>query len=91
MSWGRTVLALVAVALMFVRWYPVGGPWALLPAAGAAVGGAVVLSGQRRRYRRQTEGIAVGRVRPAVRAVIGMTAMAVGLAGLAFAALLMGS
>lgn len=90
MSWGRTVLALGVLALLFVRWYPEVGLWAFGPAAVAVVGGSAVLLTQRRRYAAQSTGIARESVRPALGSVAGMVALVVGLAVLGVAATRLG-
>ena len=87
MSWGRTVLALGVVALTFVRWYPEVGVTALAPALIAAVIGLLIMARQRSRYRRQSQGIVQGAVRPATASVLGLTASAAVLAGLGILAL----
>ena len=87
LSWDRTVLALHVTALMFVRWYSEVGVWAFAPAALAALVGAVIMLGQRRRYGRQSSGITVKRVRPAWRTVAGMAAFVVALSCLGLTAM----
>ncbi|MCR8674711.1 DUF202 domain-containing protein [Micrococcus sp. HG099] len=91
MSWGRTVLALGVLSLMFLRWWPAVGAWAFGPAVVAAVGGAAVLATQRRRYVAQSRGIAGERARPALASVAGMVALVVGLAALGITATLLHS
>lgn len=91
MSWGRTVLALGVLALMFLRWYPEVGLWALVPAVVAVAGGSAVLLTQRRRYTAQATGIAREAVRPALGSVAAMVALVVGLAALGVTAGLLGA
>lgn len=91
MSWGRTVLALDVLGLMFLRWYPEVGLWAFGPAAMAVAGGSAVLLTQRRRYAAQATGIAREAVRPALGSVAGMVALVVGLAVLGVTAGLLGA
>ncbi|GGK44746.1 DUF202 domain-containing protein [Micrococcus flavus] len=87
MSWGRTVLALHVTALMFVRWYSEVGVWAFAPAALAALVGAAIMLGQRRRYGHQSAGITDERVRPAWRTAAGMVAFVVALSCLGLTAM----
>ena len=89
MSWGRSVLALGVLSLMFLRWWPAVGAWAFGPAVVAVVGGAAVLATQRRRYVAQADGIARERARPALASVACMVALVVGLAALGITATLL--
>ena len=89
LSWGRTAFALLATALVFVRWYPQEGVWAFAPAAVCLVASAVLVLGQRRRYRRRSRGLSAGRIRPPVRSVIALTVLVVALAAMGGAVVLL--
>lgn len=81
LAWGRTMFALVTVSLLFLRWLPVYGwlPAVLIVLTLLTASG--VYFSQRRRYLQGGEGIAAGRVRPDVGAVL-VTGGAVGVLGL---------
>lgn len=81
LAWGRTMFALVTVSLLFLRWLPVYGwlPAVLIVLTLLTAGG--VYASQRRRYLQGGEGIAEGRVRPDVGAVL-VTGAAIGVLGL---------
>ncbi|QHK22272.1 DUF202 domain-containing protein [Pseudarthrobacter psychrotolerans] len=57
MAWGRTLLALLTVSALFLRWLPSHGPVvsALIAAAAVTAGG--IFATQRIRYRRSSRGI----------------------------------
>lgn len=70
LAWGRTLTALVGSSLLFLRWVPGHGLFAVvlvLAALGAALG--IYLS-QRRRYARGVAGVSRGRVDADVVAVM---------------------
>ena len=57
LAWGRTMMALVTVSAIFLRWLPHHGlPILLLFAVSAAAAGAIYAT-QRRRYRASARGI----------------------------------
>ncbi|MDQ0677000.1 putative membrane protein YfcA [Arthrobacter pascens] len=58
LAWGRTMMALVTVSAIFLRWLPQHGlPILLLFAVAATAAGTIYLT-QRRRYRASAQGIA---------------------------------
>lgn len=81
LAWGRTMFALVTVSLLFLRWLPVYGWLPAVLIVLTLLTAASVYFSQRRRYLQGGEGIAQGRVRPDVGAVL-VTGGAVGVLGL---------
>ncbi|MDQ0632483.1 putative membrane protein YfcA [Arthrobacter pascens] len=57
LAWGRTMMTLVTVSALFLRWLPHHGlPILMLFAVSTTAAGAIYLT-QRRRYRASTQGI----------------------------------
>lgn len=82
LAWGRTMLALVTVSAIFLRWLPHHGfPILLLFAVSAGAAAAIYLT-QRRRYSTSSHGISVERAIADIRAVFWMA-----VAGMALGAL----
>ncbi|WP_425387266.1 DUF202 domain-containing protein [Arthrobacter castelli] len=81
LAWGRTMFALVTVSLLFLRWLPVYGwlPAVLIVLTLLTAGG--VYFSQRSRYVHGGRGIAEGRVRPDIGAVM-VTGGAIGVLAL---------
>lgn len=57
MAWGRTLLALLTVSALFLRWLPTHGPLVLALIAAAVVSAGCIFATQRIRYRRSSRGI----------------------------------
>lgn len=57
MAWGRTLLALLTVSAIFLRWLPTHGPLVLALMAAAVVTAGGIFATQRIRYRRSSRGI----------------------------------
>lgn len=82
LAWGRTMMALVTVSAIFLRWLPHHGlPILLLFAVSAAAAGTIYFT-QRRRYRTSTRGITQETVDADTSAVLWTAAAAVALGGL---------
>ncbi|MCH8560863.1 DUF202 domain-containing protein [Nesterenkonia sp. LB17] len=81
LSWGRTMMLFALVGAVFLRWLPHYGFWTVgLTLSCAVVAGAIYLT-QRRRYSRQSRGIAAERVEADVPAVL-VTTLAVVVLGI---------
>ncbi len=76
LAWGRTMTALVASSLLFLRWVPSHGWFAGALVLGALAIALGIYASQRIRYARSVQGIARGRVDADVVAVL-CTAFAV--------------
>lgn len=81
LAWARSVVSLVVVSAILLRWIPFYGIW-ILPVVGFLWMSAIVLQvTQDRRYRSGVDGIATGRLRPNAGSVCALTAV-VSLVGL---------
>ncbi|TLM82723.1 DUF202 domain-containing protein [Pseudarthrobacter sp. NamE2] len=90
LAWGRTMMALVTVSAIFLRWLPVHGlPILLLFAVSSAAALAIYLT-QRRRYGASSRGIHEERVDADVRSVLWTAFAAVMLGGLGIGVVLVG-
>ncbi|WP_432245115.1 DUF202 domain-containing protein [Arthrobacter sp. G.S.26] len=90
LAWGRTVLALVSVSAIFLRWLPQHGlPILLMFAVSAAAAAAIYLT-QRRRYGAFSRGLVRERVDADAAAVLWTAAAGVALGGLGIGVVLAG-
>lgn len=69
LAWGRTAMALVGAALVFLRWLPHYGAWIFLLIGTAGALGASIYATQRRRYAARVKGLAAERFGPDVAAI----------------------
>lgn len=84
LAWGRTMLALVISGVLFVRWLPQHG-WFAMILTGASLAAALgIYLSQRVRYHRNLKGIRSGALQADVTAVLWTTVVvvAVGAAGI---------
>ncbi|MFF1253258.1 DUF202 domain-containing protein [Pseudarthrobacter sp. NPDC058329] len=82
LAWGRTMMALLTVSAIFLRWLPVHGlPILLLFAVSAAAAAAIYFT-QRRRYSASSRGIARENVDADITAVLWTACAGVALGGL---------
>ncbi|WP_323960354.1 DUF202 domain-containing protein [Arthrobacter sp. JZ12] len=82
LAWGRTMTAMVAASLLFLRWVPTHGWFAgilVLTALAAAMG---IYVSQRVRYARSVAGVSRGQVKADVFAVLCTSAVVFVLGGL---------
>ncbi|WP_427008724.1 DUF202 domain-containing protein [Pseudarthrobacter sp. H2] len=90
LAWGRTMMALVSVSAIFLRWLPHHGlPILLLVAISAAAAGAIYLT-QRRRYSSSSRGIAQECFEADASAVLWTAFAGVALGGLGIVVVLAG-
>ena len=90
LAWGRTVLALVTVSAIFLRWLPRHGlPILLLFAVSAAAALAIYVT-QQRRYSARSRGLSRERVDADITAVLWTAFAGVALGGLGIAVVLTG-
>ncbi|GAA1140745.1 DUF202 domain-containing protein [Nesterenkonia lutea] len=84
LSWGRTMLLFALAGAVFLRWVPYYGVWTVALTAGCAVVAGTIYLTQRRRYAKQSHGIAEEQVEADVPAVLGTTlaTLCLGLMGL---------
>lgn len=82
LAWGRTALALVVAAAVFLRWMPLYGWFAGVLVATAALTALGITLARRRRYRRAVRGISQERMRADVRSALFLSAAVVVLAAL---------
>ncbi|VXC09216.1 Putative membrane protein [Arthrobacter sp. 9AX] len=88
LAWGRTVMALVTVSAIFLRWLPQHGlPILLLFAVSAAAALAIYLT-QRRRYTARSRGLSREKVDADITAVLWTAFAGVALGGLGIAVVL---
>ncbi|MDJ0319169.1 DUF202 domain-containing protein [Pseudarthrobacter sp. PS3-L1] len=62
LAWGRTLLALVTVSSLFLRWVPLHGWLVLGPLAMSITAAASIYATQRRRYQSNARGISAGQL-----------------------------
>lgn len=90
LAWGRTMMALVTVSAIFLRWLPVHGlPILLLFAVSAGAALAIYLT-QRRRYRTSSRGIFQENVDADITSVLWTALAGVALGGLGIGVVLAG-
>lgn len=77
MAWGRTLLALLTVSAIFLRWLPTHGPFVLALISMAVVAAAWIFATQRIRYRRTSHGINAEHINANVPAVFSLSATVV--------------
>ncbi|WP_263262486.1 DUF202 domain-containing protein [Pseudomonas sp. RIT-PI-S] len=82
LAWRRTLLSLVAVSLLFLRWLPQHGRLALALVALALSAAGMIAAGQQRRYRYGVRAINQGRARPPVTEVCALALACTGLGAL---------
>lgn len=91
LAWGRTMLALVTVSAIFLKWLPHHGLPILLPFTIATGAAATIYVTQRRRYSVRTEGIVKESVNADMHAVFWTAFSGVVLGGLGIAVVLFAS
>lgn len=77
MAWGRTLLALLTVSAIFLRWLPTHGPFVIALIAMAVVAAAGIFVTQRIRYRRSSQGINAEHINANAPAVFSLSATVV--------------
>ncbi|WP_308221440.1 DUF202 domain-containing protein [Kocuria flava] len=82
MAWGRTLMAFVVVAAVFLRWISHHGPFVLVLFALACLSAGAIYLTQRPRYARGARGIARERAEPEVAAVLATSVAMLALASL---------
>jgi uncharacterized membrane protein YidH (DUF202 family) len=82
LAWGRTALALVVAAAVFLRWMPLYGRFAGALIATAALIALGITLARRRRYRRAVRGISQERMLADVRSALFLSVAVVILAAL---------
>lgn len=85
LAWGRTMMALITVSAIFLRWLPLHGfPVLALFTVSVASAGTIYFT-QRRRYRASSHGISTGRLGADAAAVLWTTTacLALGCFGIA--------
>ncbi len=90
LAWGRTMMALVTVSAIFLRWLPAHGLPILLLFAVAAGSAAAIYFTQRRRYGASSRGIARENVDADITAVMWTACAGVALGGLGIGVVLAG-
>ncbi|MHA7142545.1 MULTISPECIES: DUF202 domain-containing protein [unclassified Arthrobacter] len=84
LAWGRTLLALVICGVLFVRWLPEHGWFAMILTGTSLAAALGIYLSQRLRYRRNLKGVRSGVLKADVTAVLWTTVVvvAVGAAGI---------
>ncbi|MEE2522330.1 DUF202 domain-containing protein [Pseudarthrobacter sp. J75] len=82
LAWGRTMMALITVSAIFLRWLPHHGLPILALFGVAAVAAAGIYLTQRRRYRTSSRGISSEQLSADAGAVLWTTVACVALGGL---------
>ena len=82
MAWARTLLSLVVVSALFLRWLPQHGPFVLVLFGLTVLTAAAVHLTQRPRYVRGARRIAAERAAPELGAVLATSAAVLVLGGL---------
>lgn len=90
LAWGRTMMALVTVSAIFLRWLPHHGLPILMLFAVSATAAAAIYITQRHRYRTSARGITQESVDADTSAVLWTATVAVALGGLGIAVVLTG-
>jgi uncharacterized membrane protein YidH (DUF202 family) len=70
LAWRRTLLTLMVCCILFLRWIPHFGLWALMPTIGALIACLLVQIGLNARYRKSTKGMCQERIPAPVREVV---------------------
>lgn len=73
MAWGRTLLALVTVSTIFLRWLPAHGLPVLALIATAAAAATCIFATQNKRYRRGFQGVCAEQIRADVSGVFALS------------------
>lgn len=87
LAWGRTLLALAGCSLLFLRWLPDHGLWALAPVLVAVTGGAIIVLTRRRVSHRAARSIRDEQAAAPLVAVAAVTALVITMCALALVAL----
>lgn len=74
MAWGRTLLALLTVSAVFLRWLPTHGLFVLALICTAVAAAACIFGTQRRRYRHSSHGVSAEQIRADVTGVLSLSA-----------------
>lgn len=84
LAWRRTLLTLIGVCTLFLRWIPPFGWVALLPVIFSLMAGLLIQIGLNARYRKSARGITHERIPPPLLevAVLGCTVMVLSLVGI---------
>lgn len=84
LAWRRTLLTLVVICTLFLRWVPHYGLLALVPIVVALLASLAIQLGVHRRYRASSQGIRNERLSAPVREVLllGCTVLLLGVLGL---------
>lgn len=82
LAWGRTMMALVAASLLFLRWLPEHGAFVGVPVGVALAAALAINASQRARYRHSSTGIHREQARADVVAVFVTAGVVSLLAGL---------
>lgn len=80
LAWGRTLLALVICGVLFLRWLPEYGWFAVALAAAALAAALGIYVRQRLRYRRERAGLDAGELPADVTSVLWTAVAVVGVA-----------
>lgn len=83
LAWARTMMALVTVSAIFLRWLPHHGPPVLLLVGVSMVTAAAIYLTQRHRYRASVHGITTGAVGANISPVVwtGLASVTTGIVG----------
>lgn len=87
LAWGRTLLALAGCSLLFLRWLPDHGLWALAPVIIAVAGGTVIVMTRRHASHRTARSIRDEQASAPLTAVAGVTALVIAMGVFALVAL----
>lgn len=79
LAWRRTLLTLMVCCILFLRWIPHFGLWALMPTIGALMACLLVQIGLNARYRKSTKGMCVERIPAPLREVVVLGLTVIGL------------
>lgn len=63
LAWGRTLLTMIAVSALFLRWMPYHGAFVGVLVAVSLMAALYIWATQQRRYRRSASGLKSGRIR----------------------------
>lgn len=89
LAWGRTMLAVVTVSAIFLRWLPHHGFLVLVLIAVAAGAASAIYLTQRRRYRTSSHGISREAAAPDISGVLWTAFAAMALGALAMSVVLL--
>ena len=84
LAWGRTLLTMIAVSALFVRWMPYHGAFVAVLVALSLATALGIWTTQQRRYTRSASGVKSGRIQADALSVlwIGASVFALGVLGL---------